>query len=129
MFNLDKNEAKFLAADFDNLVDIPDTPIPSEEYGLSVIHELQQNKPWFTNDMLNDAEVTEMDKRLAYENGIHTWLSLPLLYQEQLIGALNLGAAPGVHSHKKTRKSRTTLPINLQLHCNRQIYTMLCRMN
>jgi signal transduction histidine kinase len=95
LFNLDKNEAKFLAADFDNLVDIPDTPIPLEEYGLNVIHELQQNKPWFTNDILNDAEVTEMDKRLADENGIYAWLSLPLLYQGQLIGALNLGRGLG----------------------------------
>jgi signal transduction histidine kinase len=95
LFDLDKNEAKFLAANFDNLVGIPDTPIPLEEYGLSVIHELQQNKPWFTNDMLNDTEVTEMDKRLANENGIHIWLSLPILYQGQLIGALNFGRGLG----------------------------------
>jgi len=95
LFDLSKSEAKFLAADFDGLETIPDTPIPLEEFGLNVMDVLRQNKPWFTNDMLNDPEVTELDKRLANESGIHTWLSLPLLYQGQLIGALNLGRGVG----------------------------------
>jgi signal transduction histidine kinase len=60
-----------------------------------VIDELRQNKPWLTNDMLEDPQVTELDIRLANEDGIRTWLSLPLLYQGQLIGALNLGRSLG----------------------------------
>jgi signal transduction histidine kinase len=68
-----------------------------EEFGLDVINVLKQNKPWFTNDMLKESEVTELDERLANESGIHVWLSLPLLYQGQLIGALNLGRGPGEH--------------------------------
>jgi len=36
-----------------------------------------------------------LDVRLANEDGIRTWLSLPLLYQGQLIGALNLGRGTG----------------------------------
>jgi signal transduction histidine kinase len=36
-----------------------------------------------------------LDIRLANEAGIRTWLSLPLLYQGQLIGALNLGRGLG----------------------------------
>jgi len=95
LIDLEKKEAKFLAADFDNLIPIPDTPIPLEEFGLNVIDDLQQNKPWFTNEILEDPEVTELGKRLADENGIHTWLTLPLLYQRQLIGALNLGRGTG----------------------------------
>jgi signal transduction histidine kinase len=95
LFDLSKSEAKFLAADFDGIEIIPDTPIPLDEFGLNVLDVLRQNKPWFTNDMLNDPEVTELDKRLANESGIHTWLSLPLLYQGQLIGALNLGRGVG----------------------------------
>ena len=95
LFDFEKNEAFFLAADFDGAETVPDTPIPMEEYGLNVVDELQQNKPWFTNDMLEDPQVTELDKRLANEDGIRTWLSLPLLYQGQLIGALNLGRALG----------------------------------
>src|SRR5215216_296013 len=95
LFDFEKYQAKFLAADFDGAEMIPDTPIPINEYGLNVIDELQQNKPWFTDDILEDPQVTELDKRLASEGDIRTWLSLPLLYQRQLIGALNLGRGPG----------------------------------
>jgi signal transduction histidine kinase len=95
LFDFEKQEAKFLAADFDGYEAIPETPISIDEYGLNVIDELRQNKPWFTNDILEDPQVTELDRRLATEGGIHTWLSLPLLYQGQLIGALNLGRGPG----------------------------------
>ncbi|MCI0609137.1 MAG: hypothetical protein L0Z71_08765 [Anaerolineae bacterium] len=41
LFDLSKNEARFLAADFDNPIPIPDTPIPLEEFGLNVINELK----------------------------------------------------------------------------------------
>jgi signal transduction histidine kinase len=95
LFDFEKNEALFLAADFDDAETVPDTPIPIEEYGLNVVDELRQNKPWFTNDMLGDPQVTELDKRLAERSSISAWLSLPLLYQGQLIGALNLGRGPG----------------------------------
>ena len=95
LFDLEKNEAWFLTADFDGAETVPDTPITLEEYGLNVIDELRQSKPWLTNDMLEDPQVTELDIRLANEAGIRTWLSLPLLYQGQLIGALNLGRGLG----------------------------------
>ena len=95
LFDLNNYQAWFLAADFDGIGMIPDTPIPLEEYGLNVIEVLKQNKPWFTDDMLKDPQVTELDKKLADQNGIHVWLSLPLLYQGQLIGALNLGRGLG----------------------------------
>ena len=95
LFDLTKQEASFLAANTDQPIDIPDTPIPLQEFGLDVIETLQQNRPWFTDDMLAESEVTELDKRLANEHGIHVWLSLPLLYQGQLIGALNLGRGAG----------------------------------
>jgi signal transduction histidine kinase len=95
LFDLEKNEAWFLTADFDGAETVPDTPITIEEYGLNVIDELRQNKPWLTNDMLEDPHVTELDIRLANEDGIRTWLSLPLLFQGQLIGALNLGRGLG----------------------------------
>lgn len=95
LFDLNNYQAWFLAADFDGIGMIPDTPISLEEYGLNVIEVLKQNKPWFTDDMLKDPQVTELDKKLADQNGIHVWLSLPLLYQGQLIGALNLGRGLG----------------------------------
>jgi signal transduction histidine kinase len=95
LFDLQARQASFLAADFDGMETIPHTPIPLEEFGLNVIEVLQQNKPWFTDDMLNDSQVTDLDKRLTTEYGIHAWLSLPLLYQGQLIGALNLGRHAG----------------------------------
>jgi signal transduction histidine kinase len=95
LFDFQTKEATFLAADYDGMETIPDTPMAMDEYGLDVIERLQQNKPWFTDDMLNESEVTELDARLAKEHGIRVWLSLPLLYQGQLIGALNLGRVAG----------------------------------
>jgi len=95
LFDLTNRLAWFLAADFDSAETIPDTPMPLEEYGLDVVEVLQQNKPWFTADVLNEPLVTDLDKRLADQDGIHAWLSVPLLYQGQLIGALNLGRGAG----------------------------------
>lgn len=95
LFDFNKMEASFLTADFDGIETIPDTPIPLEEFGLDVIDVLWQNQAWSTNEMLKESVVTELDKRLANENGIHAWLTLPLLYQGQLIGALNLGRGVG----------------------------------
>ncbi len=94
-FDFDQNEASFLAADFNGMGTLADTPMPLAEFGLDVIALLKQNKPWFTNDMLKETEVTELDQRLLNEHGIHAWLTLPLLYQGQLIGALNLGRGFG----------------------------------
>jgi len=88
-------QASFLTADFDGIETIPDTPIPLTEFGLDVIDVLRQNRAWSTNEILKESLVTELDKRLANKDGIHVWLSLPLLYQGQLIGALNLGRGIG----------------------------------
>lgn len=95
LFDLQANEASLLAADYDGMKTIPDTPMGLDEYGLDVIRQLQRNKPWSTDDMLNEPTVTELDIRLEREHGIRVWLSLPLHYQGQLIGALNLGRVAG----------------------------------
>lgn len=95
LFDFEKNEASFLAADFDGLQTIPDTPIPIAEYGWGVVDRLQKNQPWFTADMLNDPDLTMLNQRLVNEDGLHTWLALPLLYQGHLIGAINLGRGAG----------------------------------
>jgi signal transduction histidine kinase len=95
LFDINKQEATFLSANIDQPITIPDTPITFQEYGQRIIDQLQQNKPWVVNDILKDPQATELDKRLAFESGIHAWLSLPLLYQGQLIGSLNLGRDTG----------------------------------
>lgn len=95
LFDFDTLQATFLAADFDGMVNIPDTPIPMEEYGMDAISVLQQNQPWFTGGIMHEPHVTDLAGRLAIERGIHSRLSLPLLYQGQLIGAINLGRGPG----------------------------------
>ena len=95
LFDFEKMQASFLTADFDGIETIPDTPIPLTEFGLDVIDVLRQNRAWSTNEILKESLVTELDKRLANKDGIHVWLSLPLLYQGQLIGALNLGRGIG----------------------------------
>jgi signal transduction histidine kinase len=95
LFDLSKNEARFLAADFDGEETIAETPITLHEFGQRIVDELQHNKPWLVNDILKDPQATELDKRLAEKSGIHAWLSLPLIYQGQLIGALNLGRGTG----------------------------------
>ena len=95
LIDLHKHEAKFLAADFDNPKPIADTPIPLEEFGMNIIDELRLNKPWSTNEILEDPQVTDLSRRLAEEDGIHSWLCLPVMYQGQLIGSLNLGREAG----------------------------------
>ena len=95
LFDLSKNEVTFLAADFDGNETISETPITIEEFGQRIIDELRQNKSWFVSDVLMDPQATELDKRLAVQSGIHAWLCLPLIYQGQLIGALNLGRGVG----------------------------------
>lgn len=95
LLDLEKKEASFLAASFHELVRFPTTPISFEEFGQRTIDTLQQNRPWMRDNILDDPQATALDRRLALENNIHAWLSLPLLYQGQLIGALNLGRGPG----------------------------------
>jgi signal transduction histidine kinase len=95
LFDLLKKEAFFLAADFEGAENISMTPITLEEYGQRIVDDLLQNKPWFVNDVLQDPHATELDRRIAEQNGIYSWLSLPLHNQGQLIGALNLGRGPG----------------------------------
>jgi signal transduction histidine kinase/large-conductance mechanosensitive channel len=95
LFDFSKCEASFLAANSHKPITVPSTPISFAEFGQRVIDKLQQNQPWVVNNILDDPQVTELDLRLANENGIYAWLSLPLLYQEQLIGALNLGRGLG----------------------------------
>ncbi|HEX2989996.1 MAG TPA: GAF domain-containing protein, partial [Anaerolineales bacterium] len=95
LFDLLKKEAFFLAADFEGAENISMIPITFEEYGQRIVDDLLQNKPWFVNDVLQDPHATELDRRIAEQNGIHSWLSLPLHNQGHLIGALNLGRGPG----------------------------------
>jgi len=94
LFDLDKKEATFLASDFDGPGNVVNTPISFGEFGQYIIDELQQNRPYFIDDELTNLNATDLDRRLL-EIGIHTWLTLPLLYQGQLIGALNLGRGAG----------------------------------
>ena len=96
LFDFNKNEGVFLAADLDVGNVIWDHALTLQEYGEHIITELQQNKPFIMNDVLNDPRAVELDYELAKE-GIHSWLYLPLLYQGQLIGALNLGRGPEKH--------------------------------
>jgi signal transduction histidine kinase/large-conductance mechanosensitive channel len=94
-FDMEKQEASFLAASFIEPIQLPSTPISFKEFGQRVVDKLLQNQPWIVNNILEDPEVTELDIRLVNEYGIHAWLSVPLLSQGQLIGALNLGRGAG----------------------------------
>jgi len=95
LFDLSKQEASFLAAHFHEPVIFPETPITFQEFGQRIIDTLQENQPWVVANILEDPQATELDKQLVTENGIYAWLSLPLCYQGQLIGSLNLGRGLG----------------------------------
>ncbi len=95
LFDLEKREAAFLAASFDKPVMFPSTPLSFQEFGQHIINKLQGNQPWFTENAPEDPNATELDRRLAREDGVFAWVSVPLLYQGQLIGALNLGRGCG----------------------------------
>ena len=90
LFDFNNNQAIFLAVDSDITSTGAEGIISLEAYGQYVIDELQQNKPCIVNDSRTHPSATELDKRLAAD-GLPAWLYLPLLYQGQLIGALNLG--------------------------------------
>ena len=95
LFNMSKQEASFLAANFHERVAFPETPISFEEFGQRIIDKLQQNQPWIVDNVMDDPQAIELDKQLAREKGIYAWLCVPLFYQRQLIGALNLGRGLG----------------------------------
>ena len=95
LFELGKDEITFLAVDFDGQETISETPFTAQEFGQRIIDELLKTKAWFANDVLTDPQATELDKRLAVQSGIHAWLCVPLMYQGELIGALNLGRGTG----------------------------------
>lgn len=94
LFDLKKNEAYFLAAAFDISSEIGSTPISIQEYGQHIVAELQQGRPFFMHNVLTDSRALPLDLQLA-KQGIHAWLHVPLFYQGQLIGALNLGRGIG----------------------------------
>ncbi len=94
LFDFDRNEAYFLAADFDVPSPYEQDIITLQQYGQYIIDELRLGRPCFVNDVLTHPSATELDRLLA-ENGLSVWLYLPLLYQEQLTGALNLGRTAG----------------------------------
>ena len=96
LFDFEKGEAFILAADFDGIESIPNTPIPLNEYGPYVINVIRQNKAWITDDILIEPQITKLDQRLADEHGIRACLALPLLSKGRLIGGLNLGRGPGI---------------------------------
>lgn len=95
LFDMAQREAFFLAASFHKSIEFPSTPISFEQFGLELIETLQRNQPWIMDDVLNDPRAIELDKRLAIEAGIYAWLSVPLLFQGELIGSLNLGRGAG----------------------------------
>ena len=95
LLDFEKREASFLTADFEGKTEFAKTPISFEEFGQRVIDTLLENKPWFSEDILQDPQKTDLDQRLARETGIQVWLSLPLMAQGKLIGVLNLGRPPG----------------------------------
>jgi signal transduction histidine kinase/large-conductance mechanosensitive channel len=94
LFDLEKKMVTFLASDFDGPGNLVTFPISFQEFGQYIIDELQQNRPYFIHDAQTNPYATAVDRRLL-EIGIHTWVSIPLLYQKQLIGAVNLGRGKG----------------------------------
>ncbi len=63
-----------------------------EDYGARIIQDLQHGQPYILEDLAALAEPTPLDQRLLAE-GLRFWLVVPLRYQGNLIGALNLAAA------------------------------------
>lgn len=95
LFDFEKNEAIFLVASFDEDFNTAgQSVITLQEYGQYIIDELLQGKACRVDDVLTDPRCNELDKALA-QDGFRSWLYLPLLSQEQLIGGLNFGRAAG----------------------------------
>ena len=112
LFDLKKNEAYFLAAAFEISSEIGSTPISIQEYGQHIVAELQRGRPFFMHNVLTDSRALPLDLQLA-QQGIHAWLHVPLLYQGQLIGALNLGR--GIGESFNTAEAETAQDVANQL--------------
>jgi PAS domain S-box-containing protein len=63
-----------------------------EAFGLTTIESLRGRQPHVVEDVRALLAPSEEDQRLA-EEGVQAWLYIPLVYQEDLIGSLNLGAS------------------------------------
>ena len=94
LFDLEKQEASFLALDSDDTVTLPISPISFAEFGQYIIDDLLEGKPSLIEDALAGGKATELDVRLA-QIGIRSWACLPLISKGQLLGSLNLGRAVG----------------------------------
>jgi len=95
VFDFEHGTSTFLATSFNegNYAGVGNA-ISLEEYGQHIVEELKQNKASFIDDILTDPHSTELDQHLA-ELGFRAWLYLPLVYQGQLIGSLNLARGAG----------------------------------
>jgi PAS domain S-box-containing protein len=95
IFNFEYNEAFFIAASFDGQTrEIAQQTYTLQIYGEYIIDELRKNKPYIVPDVLTEPKANDLDKELA-SAGYRAWLYIPLLYQGQLIGALNLARGEG----------------------------------
>lgn len=77
-----------------------------EEYGEHILTVLRRDEPYLINDVLTAEIVSAVDRRHSAD-GIRAWVCMPLFYQGQLTGALNLGyAAPGAYTPEQIHIAR-----------------------
>ncbi len=117
LFDFQKRTSVLLALDTDLATYLPvGVPVAFEEYGLEVIAHLRAGETYF----VNDTTTTTVDRQMAQE-GIRSWLIIPLHYQQELIGAVNLGGQVAGHftpEHAEIAKSVAN-PVAIMVQQNR----------
>lgn len=118
LFDFQAREARLLAVSVNGQTHLsPGRGITLEVFGLQAIETLRQGQPYIIEDLLASTNVTEED-RLYIAQGVVAWLTAPLFFQGELIGALNLGRdVPGPFSADDlqiTREVADQLSISIQ---------------
>jgi PAS domain S-box-containing protein len=90
-FDLQAREVNFLAVSSISGSYLPiNSVVTLEAFGTHIVDVLQEGRPNIIGDVLTAQPVAETDRQHAQE-GIRSWLNVPLTYQGALIGSLNLG--------------------------------------
>jgi PAS domain S-box-containing protein len=94
-FDLEANQGTVLSAVVDNEANFADRLVPLEVFG--DLEELRQGRAYLVEDI--DTVAPQQPALQAMRaRGVHSYLSVPLVVQGELIGSLNLGAnRPGAY--------------------------------
>ncbi|MEW5767645.1 MAG: ATP-binding protein [bacterium] len=116
VFDFENHEALVLAVHVDGETKLgTGVRFPLEEFG--GIEELRHGEVIVVEDIRNLSQPTSVDQRLQAE-GLHSYINVPLLLQNELIGSFNLGSgSPGYFTSEYVDIAREVAnPLAIAIH-------------